>query len=474
MLHKIKMKAVRKYFILVPLILFFVAAERYLLRQFWFDEALTFLNFALLPFEKIYFSYVIPNNHIGYTFLLRFWYLIAPQNVSLDVWCRLLSFVFAAAFIVFSWVKFKNFVFRTMLCCFAVSIPFVIYATSVRGYMAALFFSMPTVYCACNFARKGSLKNAVLFFISSLCCVSVLPTDLLILEAAVIYAIPIFGKKFYRKKGFYQLSFMAVSAFAIFWMPVFSQLIKAAQLGEGWHDRLSSLAAGGVSFSACLLVPLLFACGSLFLPYRSNSIRYLRLAVFCILLSLALGAKVAPFPRVYFPFFGIFMLIISTFASRVMAYIRLKKVCAIKAAKISFAILSLGAVLLLNYLPVSVNILSQLNGSAERDDFFAPWYCHVDHVPQETAKELAKENFSFCYLSFSADPWSVMFYSALNQIDMNKFYFDGPSGKVGSLPDGAIVVINKSEQILPLEKRFGGVFTVTGKTPMHTIYRYTL
>ena len=467
------MQAVRKYFVLVPLILFFIAAERYLLRQFWFDEALTFLNFALLPFEKIYFSYVIPNNHIGYTFLLRFWYLIAPQNVSLDVWCRLLSFIFAVSFIVFSWVKFKNFVFRTMLCCFAFSVPFVIYATSVRGYMAALFFAMLTVCYARDFAGTSNVKNAILFFLASLCCVSVLPTDLLILEAAVIYAIPIFGKTFYRQKSFYQLVFMSILAFSVFWIPILPQLVKAAQLGEGWHDRLFSLAAGGVSLIACVSVPLLFALGSLFLPYRCNRNRYLRLAVIAIILSFALGAKVAPFPRVYFPFFGIFMLIISTFASRVMAYIRLKKVCTIRVAKISFAILSLGAVLLLNYLPVSVNILSQLNGSAERDDFFAPWYCHVDHVPHDTAKLLAKEDFSFCYLSFSADPWSVMFYSALNQVDMNKFHFDGPSGKVASLPDGAVVVISKSEQILPLEKRFGGVFTAIGKTPMHTIYRYT-
>jgi hypothetical protein len=110
----------------------------------------------------------------------------------------------------------------------------------------------------------------------------------------------------------------------------------------------------------------------------------------------------------------------------------------------------------------------------QKDDYFAPWYCQSGHVPYRAAQLLASGKFTYCYLSFSSDPWSVMFYSALNGVDMRKFHFDGPQGRVAFLPDGAMIVLNKNEDIQELIKRFGGEFAVTGKTPMHTIYRYKL
>lgn len=468
------LKFLRNYVFVVPLILFFILSERYLLRDFWFDEALTFLNFVLLPLKKIYFNYAIPNNHIGYTILLHIWYNAIPQTVQIDVWCRLLSFVFAGVFIIFSWMKFKRFVFRTMLCCFAVSVPFVIYATSVRGYMMSLLFVMIAVHCACRFAYESSLKNAVVFFLASLCCVSVLPSNLFALGAVVIYTVPFYDTAFYRKKSFYQLAGIALMAFFVFWMPLLPQLIKASQLGEGWHDRVGSLVAGGVSFAACVLLPLLFALFSCFLPYRNHKVRYLRTAALLVLLPLLFLGKVAPFPRVYFPFFGIFMLIVSGFASRAVAFVRSKKICRWKYVKFSFFVLSLILTLGLNYFSSPVKLLSGINGSSHQDDYFAPWYCERTHVPRHAANILAKQEFPLCYLSFSSDPWSVMFYSALNQIDMNKFCFDGPRGRVNALPDGALAVINKSEQVQTLTERFRGVFTEIGKTPMHRIYRYSL
>ena len=458
--------------ILIPLILFFVSAENFLLRPFWFDESLTLLNFALLPLEKIYFSYVIPNNHIGYTYLLRLWYLVMPQGMPADVWCRLISFAFAGAFIIFSWKKFKGFVFRTALCSFSLSLPFVIYATSVRGYMAALFFSMVTVYYAVKFAEKSTWKNAFSFFLASFCCVSVLPSNLLSLGASVFFAAPVCGKTFYSKKKIYLLSGMAILAFSVFWFPILPQLIRAGELGEGWSNRFASLFAGVVSFAACFFVPLFAAIFSLLLPYKNNKVRYLRAAVFLMLIPLAFAAKAAPFPRVYFPFFGIFLLVISCGAGRTLAWIRLRKICQFKYVKSTFVLLSLGITLLLNFLPEAVDKLSEFNGGVQQDDYFAPWYCRAEHVPHRAAEMLSKHEFSYCYLSFSSDPWSVMFYSALRGVDMGKFSFDGPRGRVEVLPDGAIVVLNRTEPVKELGKRFDGTYTLIAETPMHCIYRY--
>ncbi len=50
-----------------------------LLRQLWFDEALTILEFMSHPLHKIYLCYDIPNNHILFTSALNLW--LSFQNL---------------------------------------------------------------------------------------------------------------------------------------------------------------------------------------------------------------------------------------------------------------------------------------------------------------------------------------------------------------------------------------------------------
>ena len=55
----------KKYIYAIPFIIAAAAIRPVLQRELWFDEALTLLNFVLpLELEKIYFSYIIPNNQI--------------------------------------------------------------------------------------------------------------------------------------------------------------------------------------------------------------------------------------------------------------------------------------------------------------------------------------------------------------------------------------------------------------------------
>ena len=157
------MKKLYKYGVFLPLLFAAIGAKELILRQFWFDESLTLLNFALLPAEKIYTSYAIPNNHILYTYLLHWHYVLAPAGIAEDIWCRLLSLAIAFSYLLFSWWSIKRTSHRILLCLFAASLPFAIYATSVRGYVAALFFAALTLHTACDFARKGNLRSGIFY-----------------------------------------------------------------------------------------------------------------------------------------------------------------------------------------------------------------------------------------------------------------------------------------------------------------------
>ena len=84
---------------LPPLLLiavFLLFALPFLAREFWFDEALTLMNFAWMSDPvKIYTSYVIPNNQILYTICLHYWTQLPDFGLRQDFFFRLLSLFFA-------------------------------------------------------------------------------------------------------------------------------------------------------------------------------------------------------------------------------------------------------------------------------------------------------------------------------------------------------------------------------------------
>ena len=68
----------------------------HLSRPLWYDEALTIIEFVTLPsFLEIFSYYPIPNNHIGFNVLLRFWTLALEswfQDPIFYFVCCLLSY----------------------------------------------------------------------------------------------------------------------------------------------------------------------------------------------------------------------------------------------------------------------------------------------------------------------------------------------------------------------------------------------
>ena len=139
--------------------LFFV--HPYLLREFWFDEALTLMNFAWMSDPvRIYFSYVIPNNQIFYTIALHYWTQLPVDFFRADFFLRLLSLFFAVGTLFFLYTSFRKSCGRIplllALSALALSPPFLIYATALRGYMASAFFTALAVKFAVDFQKKAN------------------------------------------------------------------------------------------------------------------------------------------------------------------------------------------------------------------------------------------------------------------------------------------------------------------------------
>ena len=76
-------------------------------RDLWFDEALTLLDFALLPsIPAIWQAYVIPNNQLLHTALLHFWVPVAGALFPFNAGLRLLPLATTLVLVLVLWWLF--------------------------------------------------------------------------------------------------------------------------------------------------------------------------------------------------------------------------------------------------------------------------------------------------------------------------------------------------------------------------------
>ena len=202
---------------------FLAFLSSYLWRDLWFDEALTIQNFALLPSAAtIYNAYVIPNNHIVYTVFLHWWLKLAPGFLPLDLWCRLLSVLIGggtlAVLYYFFQKRIKPLPLFLALFALAVSSPFLIYSTAVRGYALSMLWVALALAYALNYAEKGKGKDAVLYGLFSLLCVGTIPSNLVALAGVVLYAMPLLKQKFWSDRRFWVLALLPNMMFTLFYL----------------------------------------------------------------------------------------------------------------------------------------------------------------------------------------------------------------------------------------------------------------
>ena len=461
----------RLLFVCLPAVfLFFV--HPYLLREFWFDEALTLMNFAWMPDPaKIYFSYVIPNNQIVYTVALHFWSQLPVTFFRPDFFLRLLSLFFGMGTLICLYVSFRRIFGRIPLLlalgALAFSPPFLIYSTALRGYMASAFFTALTVKFAIDFQQKPDFRNFLKYAVGCLLAVGTIPSNLLALGGCVLYAMPLAGKSFWRMKRTIILSLTPFAALACFYLPILKSFLGVCRLGEGWQDGCGVLIAWGWT-----LVGVFGLLWGYVLGHKYRWRDWFGIGIMLLPFAAVLLLPTSPFPRVFFSLFPVLALVVAGGIRKCLAQPRFRK-----NAKYVYGVTAF-CVLLTAFgsnQPQVKEFFSERCGGPSGDDFFYGYYMRKEHVPQQTALNLEKyyEKNSVLppvYMSFSADPWPTMYYLLASGF-RSEFLFDGPRGKVGALTSDSIVILNKKENPETVTSRFGVTLEPLFQTPMHSVFK---
>ncbi len=465
--------------ILIILGMYILFVRNFLFRPLWFDEALTVLNFALSPnLADIYFNYSIPNNQICFTFLLRVWLEIQPVILDTTVWLRLLPVLLGAGTLVALYWLFRtrcgSWVLLPVLIALGTSVPFLIYATALRGYMLSALLAVLTLHFALLFAEHRDCKYWLCYAISSLLMVGTIPSNLVVLAGVVLYALPLFQVDFYRRWSFWIMALTPPVMLLIFYLLIGRQLIAAMQLGEGWENGSRALLAVLLAFVYCfgvILIPALIG-----IRYRHiRLVQLARASIWLLPVPMALLLKVAPFPRVFFPFWPLWTILLAGGIRDLTAVnCRLRHRWKLGVWIGLLAVLALIWGGLAQVTPLRLR-LSSFNGGIGADDYFYGYYLRNGHTPDQTVAELKKlypDGVAPIYLSFCADPWSVMFYGNLYGLtDPANYLFDGPRGTVSSLPGGALIILRNDESAEALEKRFGIRLFELFHNANHRVYR---
>ena len=453
---------------------FLLFVQPYLFREFWFDEALTLMNFAWMPDPvKIYFSYIITNNQLLYTIALHYWAQLPFDGFRQDFFLRLLSLLFASGTILLLYSGFRRiygkFALLLSLGAMTAAPPFLIYATALRGYMASAFFIALTLKFAVDFQRKPGKVPFLKYAAGCLLAVGTIPSNLLALAGVVLYALPFAGSAFLRKKRTFVLALSPLICLAVVYLPILKSFLGVCRLGEGWQNGCLVLAAWfcmiGAVFGLLWLPFLLFA----FKPVKFY--RMIPLGIFLLPVFAVCVLPTSPFPRVFFPLLPLIALLMAGALRRFAACFsrRYRKYLYSLSAVV---ILSGGYVL--NTTPVKA-FLSGYCGGPSGDDFFYGYYMRPEHEPLKTALELEKffgRNAVLppVYLSFASDPWPAMYYLTGRGFQA-EFLFDGPRGKIAFLVPRSLVVINAKENPATVESRFGVELMPLFETRMHRVFR---
>jgi hypothetical protein len=416
----------------------------YLTRELWFDEVLT-LQFAALPsVAEIYHSYFIPNNQIIHTCFIH-----GMLEMDIDpVMMRIFPLLCGILMIYLLWKNFSREVGKPLifaLGALVLSPPFLLYATALRGYMAAALFAV----CALIYARKFALggKYSKLFFwgIFSLLCVGVMPSALAAVAAAGLYAVPYCGKKFWKNKRLYLLGIVPFVSFFCFYFPIRGDLLKAFELKEGWHQGEYALLAVLLTVVITFFIPLI--AGIFF--HRRKWQHFPRTLIWFLPLA-GLLLPVSPFPRVWFVLLPFFALLCGGF---------LRKLPPKWWKFVAAAVVLWGGVTLTESCRTALSPAVSLAG---QDDFYAPRFATAAFTPSDTAKFLQKFR-NPVFVSFAADPYAAAYYR-------RDIIMDVPPGRRKEVPAGTVLVLAAGEDPAAMEERFGVMLREIYRNQIHVIY----
>ena len=404
-------------------------------RDLWFDEALTLLDFALLPsIPAIWQAYVIPNNQLLHTALLHFWAPVAGALFPFNAGLRLLPLATTLVLVLVLWRGSARScgwaALSLTLAAWIVSPPFALFGSALRGYILAALAVTAALIAAERWAARGGLGAAMGFFAAAFAGAAAVPTTLLGIGAALLLAFA--DRRPLRNRRFWGAAGLALAAFALCYGGIARQFWAVCRLGEGWRDGRAALAVTALAVLAAF-APLLLT-GALFRlrRHRFREGDWWRLCVWLAPLPPCLLLPVAPFPRVFWCLFPLWTVLTARGLRPFFAWARRRRAAAAGLVALAAAwavLMNMGALWISD------------RWIGESDDFFAPYWCREGFRPAELIAEAARRSAAagvenpVLYASFAADPWALCLYGRLAGVEVR---FDGPRGAAAGPFDGAV------------------------------------
>jgi len=431
-------------------------------RPLWFDEAITVMDFVFLPNPMdIYRYYNIPNNHIVYNMLLRFWIDICGQIPFIDrISLRLFTAVTAIASLLFiAWSWGRRFSRETVFIacfCFILSLPFAIYASAIRGYMLSFLLVLAAIEICLRYRDTGKTVHLALLFAVSFLAVGTTPTNLIAFAAICIILLPSFKLKEILSKKSMMPAIIPVAAFIVFYIPISGKLMKALALNEGWTGWLNAsihfYAAFAISFLPLIILAIL---GRKLLQEKNpGSAGIQTMIALLIPLLVFLIKSPSPFPRAFFCLWPLWIFMLCQSADPFIRHLNGKfpgrTLPVLLCACAAWSLLPLG---------FSTQLSDNLSTGGQ-DDFFSPYFMRQNFRPVETVTksiELADpKTHGRVFIDFAADYPSIMFYSRILKLDDAFWVFDRPGKKAGSLGgiESIFVITRGKGEMESISRRF--------------------
>ncbi len=456
-------------------VILLLSAIPFLGRLPWFDEVLT-IGWLRFDLSRIPFLYNIPNNHIVYTMLLWIWSegFAAFGNDTLPVLRSLSLICGCGALFLISRYLLAHCGLLAGLCCsflLAVSGTMSLFSTALRGYAFALLFCFAAFLAAGRWSRRRILDwNGLLYFLFCYLAVGVMPTDLFALEAGVLFFLPLL---FRSRKDLLHLLLLAaipVAALLLFYAHIFDKLLKTSQLREGWFSWTDTYWNLYGTWCFLFLPVLCFSLWGAVILWRKH--RNLRLRLLCFLgiflmpLLLGIAAQVPPFPRVFFPFFGIWSVILGIC---LIPLGRMKKPC------LHAILLLISLLWIVLAASITPEVSQRMFGAHRFDDLLHSYPVSGEFRPDQTAEAIRKIiGERSVFIDFDADPPSLSMVLVAGGFPEDRILYDRPDfGRVIRLEPSDLIVCGDENALERLRERFSlkGEYVLVFDKAMQKIYQ---
>lgn len=368
------------------------SALPYIFRALWFDEVLTMEVFVHhLPLSKIYWTYTIPNNHILYTIAQKLWVMLVeadgPRPYFFYRFVSLFAAIPAVCLILNYFIRKTSYAGLLVTAAVCLNMTFILFATSIRGYMFSFLFCTAAFIAMEKVVRKPSFFTGLSYFFWCVLSIGTIPANLASLGGGVgFFLAPLFFRKKRRMKVLLFLAGCPFLALFLFYLPLARQFFASMDRGEGWTSPAAAAHNLYFTFFTIFLCILPFAgLGAVKMVKKYPRLRWNILMAFFIFLvpmPAFFVFKNAAFPRVFFSIFPIWALIA---AYGLAMYIKSEKKFFWKALPF---ILQLPFIFfLLHYSPAVSDFLFV---SGRDDDLTMPYHLRHSFTPQIIIDEISK------------------------------------------------------------------------------------